>query len=226
MEAINSIDPGVLNSLNAAQSQLTRGTGDELRDNFMTMLVTQLQNQDPLNPLENNELTSQLAQINTVSGIDSLNVTLQGINSQIEAGQTLQAADLIGKGVLVPGDRLLVGDDGSSTPFGMELEAFASQVKVQIIDGSGQVVSHLDLGPQQQGVTSFTWDGSLDSGEQAPGGSYRVLIDATSNDTKIASQPLNFAQVTGISTGTSEGLRLDLGGIAKPVGLEDIRQIF
>src|SRR5690554_6716743 len=108
-------------ALNAAAAA-SRSTTDELRDNFMTMLITQLKNQDPLNPLENNELTSQLAQINTVSGIEALNDTLNGINKQIEAGQSLQAAALIGRGVLVPGHRLLVGEEGATTPFGIDVK--------------------------------------------------------------------------------------------------------
>ena len=92
-----NIDTSVINNINSNTSTagLSTRQSAELRESFMTLLITQLQNQDPLNPMENSEMTSQLAQINTVSGIEELNATLNGITQQMDAAQTLQAAGLI-----------------------------------------------------------------------------------------------------------------------------------
>jgi Flagellar hook capping protein len=225
----NTIDSAVQQRLNAGAATTSasrpKSTSEELQENFMTMLVTQLRNQDPLNPVENAELTSHLAQINTVSGIDKLNNTLQGITQQIEAGQTLQAAALIGKGVLVPGDRVLVGNDGTATPFGIELEQPASNVVVRIVDGAGQIIATRELGSVKSGVSTFYWDGEIDGGGTAPAGAYRVLVEAAGEEGPLFAQALNYALVAGISTGDADGPRLDLGGITDQVRLSDIRQI-
>lgn len=221
----------VLSTVNAGAAAGTRSReSDELRDNFMTLLVTQLQNQDPLNPMENSEMTSQLAQINTVNGIEDLNRTLGGIASQIDAGQALQASGLIGQGVLVPGDRVLLelGDEGQSftTPFGIELAEPADNVGVTILGGDGQVINRYDIGPVDAGVASFTWDGRTSEGESAVPGAYRVRIDATRGEEGVAADTLNYAVVGGITPPDgSGGVRLDLGAIYGQVDLSQVKQI-
>ena len=221
------------NSVNAAVSSALKGNSasqkqaaDELRNSFMTLLVTQLQNQDPLKPLENAELTSQLAQINTVSGINDLNNTLEGITSQIEAGQSLQAAELIGKGVLVPGDRMLVGEGGVSTPFGVDLAQGATEMQAKIVGIDGQVLSTLNLGAAQAGVRSFQWDGKLDSGETAAEGAYRVVVEAKNAEgDSLSVRLLNYAMVNGVGRTPQGDISLDLGGVTDPVNLDEIRKI-
>jgi flagellar basal-body rod modification protein FlgD len=229
----NSIDSGVLNNMNlGAAAKQTQGTSQELSDSFMTLLVTQLKNQDPLKPMENAEMTSQLAQINTVNGIQELNTTLEGITGQIDAGQTLQAAALIGQGVLVPGDRVLVGKGSdevegvATTPFGVELKSPAEQVKITITNGAGEVMrTYENVGPLDAGVQSFTWDGTLSDGKTtAPAGEYKVSIEATLDDEPVAVTSLHYAQVNGVVK-TDSGPRLDLGALSDQVRLEDVRQI-
>ncbi|QEA39687.1 flagellar hook assembly protein FlgD [Pistricoccus aurantiacus] len=229
----SAIDSSVLSGINAGlpsqqASRANQGVGD-LGDSFMTLLVTQLQNQDPLNPMQNAEMTSQLAQINTVSGIEDLNATLEGINSQIDAGQALQAASLVGQGVLVPGDRLLAsvteGGDAVTTPFGVELDQPADSLRVTISDGAGQVVSQYQTDPVKAGVSSFQWDGQLASGKTAGQGAYRVKIEALVDDKIVPSQTLNYAQVGGVIPQEQGGALLDLGAVYGQVGLSAIKQI-
>ncbi|MFA5677486.1 MAG: flagellar hook assembly protein FlgD [Pseudomonas sp.] len=222
----NTIDPAVLGNINAGPAKAGSSGSDDLRTNFMTLLIAQLKNQDPLNPLENAELTSQLAQINTLSGIEALNDTLSGIAGQLGANQDLQAAGLIGKGVMVPGDRIYMGGDGSATPFGVELAGYAHKLQAQVVDGSGQVVRSFDLGATGAGVHAFLWDGSVDGGGVAAPGAYRVLIDAVDAEgNALASTTLNYALINAVTPGGTEGPLLDLGGVAAPVTLADIRQI-
>ncbi|HSH48493.1 MAG TPA: flagellar hook assembly protein FlgD [Halomonas sp.] len=227
-----TIESSVTGAVNAGgpSSAQAGSQSDELRDNFMTMLVAQLQNQDPLDPMDNNEMTSQLAQINAVSGIEDLNATLKGIGTQIDAGQALEAAGLIGQGVMVPGDRVLVGSDDegrvSTTPFGIELDAPADNVTVTISDAGGQVVRRYDIGPVEAGVSSFQWPGDTSGGENAPDGAYRVSVEAVQGDRTLSAETLNYAMVNAITPADQDGgFLLDLGGVQGQVGLADIRQI-
>ncbi|MBB3182878.1 flagellar basal-body rod modification protein FlgD [Halomonas fontilapidosi] len=230
-----TIDNSVLTGINGVGAtrgaSSTRANGSQaLNDNFMTMMVAQLKNQDPLKPMNNSEMVSQLAQINTLNGIEDLNGTLQGIGSQIDAGRALEAAGLIGQGVLVPGDRVLVGRDTegnvNATPFGMELSEPAENVKVTITDGAGQVVRRYDIGSVDAGVSSFQWDGETDQGNFAPDGAYRIGLEATQGGEELSIDALNYAMVNAVTpTDESGGFALDLGAVQGQVGLSAIKQI-
>lgn len=221
----SQIDSNVISKVNQQEKVQVKGSAsEELSSNFMTLLITQLQNQDPLNPLENAELTSQLAQINTVSGIENLNKTMTSITDQINASQQMQATVLINRGVLVPGDRVLVGENGASTPFGIELDYPADQVMVTMLDGSGAVIREFDLGSVKAGTESFNWDGKLADGSFAPEGAYRIRVEATNGGQHIPVNSLHYGLVQGVST-TDDGIMLDLGGAYGRVPLTDIRQV-
>ncbi|HBS5868842.1 TPA: flagellar hook assembly protein FlgD [Klebsiella aerogenes] len=201
-------------------------TSQDLHNSFLTLLVAQLKNQDPTNPMQNNELTSQLAQINTVQGIEKLNTTLGAISGQINSNQSLQASALIGHGVMVPGNNILVGSkEGqvSTTPFGVELERAADQVKATITNANGQVVRTIEIGGLTAGVHAFTWDGSLDDGTAAPDGAYKVAINAKGNGEQLVARSLHFGMVNGVIN-DSNGAKLDLG-LAGNASLEEVRQI-
>ncbi|GAB2798512.1 flagellar hook assembly protein FlgD [Halomonas shantousis] len=222
-----------INGTASSGSSRTTGanTADELNDRFMTLLITQLKNQDPLNPMENAELTSQMAQINTVSGIQELNTTLEGITGQIEAGQSLQATALIGQGVLVPGNEIRMGSDADgnvvTTPIGIELGKDVDNIDFTITDASGQVVAHTSSKAVEAGVQSFYWDGMLEGGATpAPDGVYYVSrVEATVGDEPVSSYTLlNYGLVSGVMKGDGEPL-LDLGPNMDDVKLADVRQI-
>ncbi|MBL5860546.1 flagellar hook assembly protein FlgD [Serratia fonticola] len=209
-----------------AKSGANGNTSQDLSNNFLTLLVAQLKNQDPTNPMQNNELTTQLAQINTVSGIEKLNTTLGSISGQISGNQSIQASSLIGHGVMVPGKEILVGNDAgkvSTTPFGIELERTADAVTATISDATGKVVRTIELGGLTAGVHSFSWDGSLEDGTNAPDGSYTVAINAKNGGEQLVAQPLRFAMVNGVTRGT-DGAKLDLG-VAGTSTLDDVRLI-
>lgn len=201
-------------------------TSQDLHNSFLTLLVAQLKNQDPTNPMQNNELTSQLAQINTVQGIEKLNTTLGAISGQINSNQSLQASALIGHGVMVPGNNILVGSkEGqvSTTPFGVELERAADQVTATITNATYQVVRTIEIGGLTAGVHAFTWDGSLDDGTAAPDGAYKVAINAKGNGEQLVARSLHFGMVNGVIN-DSNGAKLDLG-LAGNASLEEVRQI-
>jgi len=203
----------------------------DTQDRFLTLLVTQLRNQDPLNPMENAEVTSQIAQLSTVNGIEQLNKTLQVMSGQMDFSQAMQAAALIGKGVLVPGEKIRLGHSGEgdstepvATPFGFELYAAAGAVKIEILDEAGQPVRTLDLGKQDAGVHALQWDGMGDDGAPMPAGAYRVRVTALDAEgNKLASDALTYGKVGSVAYAAT-GLQLDLGLVGSCT-LYDIRQV-
>ena len=224
--AVNVNDP-TNTGVSAASGSLTTSSAADLQSSFLTLLVAQLKNQDPTNPMDNSQLTSQLAQISTVSGIEKLDTTLGAISGQIDSSQSLQASSLIGHGVMIPGSAVLAGknSDGtaSTTPFGVELTQAADNATATIVDSTGKVVRTLELGNLSAGVHAFTWDGAATDGTAVPDGAYRVVINATSGGAQLAAQPLQFALVQGVTKGSSGNL-LDLGTYGT-TPLNDVRQI-
>jgi len=131
-------------------------SAEEQSDRFLKLLVTQMQNQDPLNPMDNAQITTQMAQISTVSGIDKLAGVVGGMNGLLLQMQSLEAANLVGKDVLVAGSKLTLANDGS-TSAGFELDGAAQSVVVTIKNASGKVVDTVDFGAMAAGRHSFDW---------------------------------------------------------------------
>jgi flagellar basal-body rod modification protein FlgD len=194
---------------------------DGVQDRFMTLLVTQMKNQDPLNPMDNAQVTSQLAQLSTVTGINKLNTTLEALQGSYQTSQSLQAVGMIGRGVLVPGSSIDLSD-GKSV-FGMELTEPADSVQVKIFDATGKLVRKIDLGAQETGALPLTWDGETDSGDKAANGQYGFEVIATRGGQSVAANSLSFGGVGSVSTGGGT-VKLNVPGIGT-FGLSDIRQV-
>ena len=218
-------NPGVTNSLLSAMNQSTSSAATssaaDAQNRFMTLLVTQMQNQDPMNPMDNAQMTSQLAQLSTVTGIDKLNTTVQSLMSTFQSNQSLQAASMIGHGVLTPGSSVTLSN--GTGLLGVDLSGPADSVKVNIRDGSGKVIHSIDLGAQEAGTLPLQWDGTTDSGTAAADGKYTFDVTATLAGNSTASTALSFGQVASVST-SSQGVKLNVPDIGS-VNLADIRQI-
>ena len=184
-----------------------------IQNSFLTLLVTQLQNQDPLNPMDNSQLTSQLAQISTVNGIQQMNTTMQNLATSYSAGQSLQSASMIGHQVLTSGNGLTM--NGSPVTAGIQLGGAASGVTVQVLSATGAVVRTLQLGAQPGGVVPFQWDGLTDSGAQAAAGSYTFAIKATSGAQAVDATPLVAGTVSSVTlSGGNVGVNVNgLGNV-------------
>jgi flagellar basal-body rod modification protein FlgD len=204
-----------------AQSE-RKASAARTKDEFLTMLVTQMRNQDPLNPMDNAAITQQMAQLSTVEGINELNDTLLSISSQVDFSQAMSAASLVGKHVLVPGEKIKLGD-GVTTPFGVDLMSPADQVTTVIKDGAGKVIRTVEHGPLEAGVHSYSWDGLDDKGAAVPNGAYFIETTATVADSPVAAQSLMYGQVGSVAY-TANGLRLDLG-LTGNVALTDLRKV-
>jgi flagellar basal-body rod modification protein FlgD len=220
MSSVQNVSSDLLTSMNGVKKD-SAATVDDAQNRFMTLLVAQMRNQDPLNPLDNAQVTSQLAQLSTVAGIDKLNVTLQSLQGSYHASQSMQAANMIGHGVLVPGDEMHLVD--GKAVLGVELEGEADSVKVAVLNASGETVHVLDLGAQQAGTLPAAWDGVLADGTQADEGSYKIEVLATRNGEKVEANPLSFGVVTSVST-SAQGVKLNVPGLGA-VGMSDVREI-
>lgn len=172
-------------------------------DRFLTMLVTQLKNQDPLNPMDNAQITSQMAQINTVTGLEKVNESVKSLSSQMLQMQALQGASLVGRTVAVEGKALTVADGKGS---GMiEIEGRATSVTVEILDINQKVVGTVNLGAKEAGRYSFDW--SSGSYSASSGLSFRMA--ASNAGVAVAGRTLMNDRVQSVSTG-SDGLNLTL----------------
>lgn len=204
----------------------TNGTSaSDLQATFLKLLVTQLQNQDPTSPVDSSQMTSQLAQINTVSGIAQLNTSLTSLSTQLAAGQQTQAALLIGTNVLAPGDSVAV-KSGAASPFGVSLANDVSNLTITVKNSSGVVVNTINAGKQSAGTVPFNWTPTDAAGNALPDGKYTVSAQYTGSDGKTyAPTVLAAAQVQSVikqADGTA-GLVLSNG---TTVGLTQVASIF
>ena len=197
------IAAATLSNINGSTAAKAKIDDPGSQDRFLKLLVTQLQNQDPLSPMDNAQLTSQIAQINTVTGIATLNASVQGLSSQFLQMQTLQGASLVGKNVIVPGNKIdIAGGVGQG---GFELATPADAVKVEVLSPAGQVLETLNIGAQSAGVHGFDWvSGSYDNASNL---TFRVT--ATSGSTKLDATALMRDKVNAVSTSGS-ALQLEL----------------
>jgi flagellar basal-body rod modification protein FlgD len=176
-------------------------------DRFLKLLVAQMQNQDPLNPMDNAQVTSQMAQINTVTGIDKLNASVQGLSSQFMQMQALQGATLVGRDVIVPGSQLDIVDGVGQG--GFELASPADAVKVEILSPSGQVVETMQLGSQSAGMHSFDWPAGTATNDSG----LRFRVSSTLGGTTTTATALMRDRVDAVSTsGTGFSLELARSG--------------
>jgi flagellar basal-body rod modification protein FlgD len=202
MTTTTSID-GAASGLNAAISASGSSEAGGA-DRFLKLLVTQLQNQDPLNPMDNAELTSQMAQINTVTGIENLNKSVQSLHATFMQTQALQGASLVGRDVTVDGNQLTA--NGKVMEAGFSLAGPADSVQIDILNGSGQVVDTMQLGAQDSGRQGFEWDASKFS--DTTGYTFRVSAKLGSAD--VSSQPLMLDRVSSVGLDGASGLILTL----------------
>lgn len=207
-----------------ATSELARDN-DNSEDKFLTLLVAQMRNQDPLNPLDNAQVTSQLAQINTVRGIEKLNASMGTLVDRIGAQGALDAAALIGRQVLAEGDTLTIGegDEASSLAAAFELAAPAANVSMQVYDEAGALIADMSLGALDAGVHPFEWDGRDADGEALGPGTYYFHVSAMNEGAQVTAVTLAPSTVVGV-TRSGNGFDLELASGAV-VGRDSVRGV-
>ncbi|MGZ3159050.1 MAG: flagellar hook assembly protein FlgD [Burkholderiaceae bacterium] len=215
------VSNSLLTTMNGSTTSTATSSTDDAQNRFMTLLVTQMKNQDPLNPMDNAQITSQLAQLSTVTGIDKLNTTVQSLMTSFQSNQSIQAAGMIGHGVLTAGSTMELSNGVGV--MGVELTGPADSVKIAIKDGAGNVIRNISLDAQEAGVVPVQWDGTTDTGAAAADGQYTFSVQAVQGGQSTTANALAYGQVASVST-NSKGVSLNVPGIGA-VSLTDIRQI-
>src|SRR5450830_1177705 len=235
MTTINTANPGanvtdLMSTMNGKKAEVDSVQADT--DKFMTLLVTQLKNQDPLNPLDNAQVTSQLAQLSTVTGVNKLNTTLESLKSSYQSSEALQASNMIGRSVLVEGNYLNL-NKGQSV-MGVDLGTAADSVKLIITDPStGLDVDTIDLGSKPAGTLPMVWDGVPDpknlNADGSPvtmkDGKYIIRVEARAGGELLKdAKTLSLDSVASVTANAATGVKLNLPGKGI-VSIDDIKQI-
>lgn len=217
---INGID-----ALSAARLEKDKKADKSLgQDAFLELMITQLKNQDPTNPMQNGEFLSQMAQFGTVNGINQLQKSFASLATALQSSQALQASTMVGRQVEIESSKLKLAD-GGSTPFAFELAAPASAVQVTIQDEAGVTVRAFGLGQTAAGTHDLSWDGLDAQGNRLRAGTYTVKVDAAIDNEKQAATTLVRATVESVSlprNGQQPSLNLaDYGAL----GMDAVRRV-
>ncbi len=224
--AINSIETfqnlGLTTSADkAAQAETKQKLGQE---DFLKLLTTQLTHQDPNKPMENGDFLAQMAQFSTVQGIGDLNDSFNEFANSIGSGQSLQAASLVGRSVLIPSNDVVMSLNKNITGETV-LNESTSSLKVSFLDSNGQTVKTLNLGHQDAGNIAFEWDGLLDDGTYADPGQYQIRSEATIDGNNTILQNYVNADVKSVAIGGNDGIKLALAGLGE-VDFNEVKKIF
>ena len=177
----------------------TMGSSDLDKDDFLLLLVTQLQNQDPLNPSDSTEFTAQLAQFSALEQLTNVNDNLKYLQLYQASINNAQAVDFIGKTVIASGDTISVSD-GVSDDIIFDLSGDAENTTISIYDGSGQLVATLDGGALSDGEQSISWDGKNEDGDTVSDGVYTFEVSAVdSNGNSVIASTYSEVVITGVT---------------------------
>ncbi|HEB94550.1 MAG TPA: flagellar hook assembly protein FlgD [Gammaproteobacteria bacterium] len=214
-----------LSGLALGEQQTKKKAQDELgQSEFLELMIAQLNNQDPMKPMENGDFIAQMAQFSTVTGLTELQASFDGLAASLQSNQALQASSLVGRTVLVPSGVGTLPQGGTLSGV-VDLDSSSSDLTITIQDASGQVIRRLELGPQQTGDVYFNWDGITDSGAQAQAGRYFISAETRTEGGTEALETLVSSAVDSVILGQGgQGIRLNLAD-GNSVDLSSVRSI-
>lgn len=186
------------------------------QDEFLKLMITQLQNQDPMQPMDDGQFIGQMAQFSTVEEIGGMSKSLETLAETLTASTALQASTMVGRSVLVEGEYGSLSE-GQSMKGGVELSAPINNGFVQIFNASGQLVREMPLGPRGQGVALFEWDGAMSDGSTAEPGTYFIRAGFMNGETEEALPTYMTSRVASVT--------LNAGGSSAEVTTEDGQQV-
>jgi len=195
----------------------------DLQKNFLSLLIAQIKNQDPTDPIKNTELTSQLAQINTATGIERLNGTVGKFSNKINQSQNIQVSSLIGHHVMIPSSQI-VHTQNIDTKFGIELISDATKVNITIMDETGRIVHTKEIQNLKSGIHDFIWNGEGFNEKNMKTGKYSIDIVAKNKGKDVPVQVLREVLVNSIIMSSSIDPIIDLG-VMGTTTLSQVRKI-
>ena len=207
--AVSSVSPAPASSATANPlAQQSSKNAADTQDRFLKLLITQMKNQDPMNPMDNAQVTSQMAQIQTVTGVSTLDASIKSLSWQFGQMQALQSVSLVGRDVTVEGNRLAMDKGVGEGVY--ELASPADAVKLEVLSPGGSVIDTVQLGAQGSGRQKFEWQ----SDKNDPNAQYNFRIAATHGTAAVTSIPYSLDKVMAVNTsGTKLQLQLQNAGL-------------
>ena len=214
-----------LRTQTSLQPENTTGNEELGQQDFLTLMTTQMKNQDPFAPMENGEFLAQMAQFSTVNGLDTINKTLESMSTQLGSSRVLDAASMIGRQVLVPGTIARADASGSINGV-VDLASSVSSASIRYSDAeSGALLHQVDLGAQPSGRLEFSWN-DMPSDITAANRAVRVSVMVGENGQSVGVAPMVYARVTGVevpSDGTEFNLNIEDYGLRNSLEISALR---
>jgi flagellar basal-body rod modification protein FlgD len=182
------------------------------KDAFLQLLVTQMKNQNPLDPQDNTQFVAQLAQFSSLESMQNLTASVDSISTSYQSSQALQASSLVGRSVIVDAGATYV-DPTKGMTGSVVIPDTTTATTIKISNSDGTLVDTVDLGPQKAGTTAFTWDGKDSSGTTLAAGNYSFVANGTIQGTGTGLVTYLPATVSSVTTAASGGtMTLNLAG--------------
>ena len=224
MSAINATDASdVLSQYQLKQQSGAEGNSELGRNEFMELMLAQLKNQNPLEPQDNGEFISQLAQFSSLEEMQKLSGNVDDVVGQFRSTQALQASAMVGKSVLAPSSIGLLGAEGVVEGT-IEVPASTGGLRLSVQNQQGELVRQIDLGNSPAGVQSFSWDGKDGNGNPLPPGPYQLVAEASYPQGQQQLSTMVSANVDSVSLGQGGSVTLNLAGMGS-IALSDVKQI-
>ena len=192
---------------------------------FLTLMLAQLQNQDPTSPVDSNEFLSQLASLSEVQGINQLNTSFASLSNSLVGSQALQASSLLGHQALVASSTASLATAGGTVSGAVSVPQTSSSVVLNITNSAGVLVDSINLGAQSAGLANFTWNGQTSGGSAAPAGTYSLSAQVNGVSGSSAVTTLVSGTVDSVTMGSgTTGLTLNIAGLGS-VPFSSVQQI-
>ncbi len=208
------------------QADKNKDSNTLAQEQFLELLVAQIENQSPLKPQDNGDFLGQMAQFSTVSGLQQMQRSIDQLNANLMSSQALQASSLVGRLVMVPGNKGFLPEGEGDRFFGaIDVPASATGITVEVKSGTGELVRTLSLGTQNEGMARFSWDGTDEQGNPLPAGEYQVTASGYVGGELQALDTNIVAPVDSVTLGRNGGkMMLNVAGFgAMPI--DSVREI-
>ncbi len=224
MSAINTASASdVLSQYQNKPDDRAQGGNELGKDAFMELMIAQLKNQNPLEPQDNGDFISQLAQFSSLEEMQNLSGNVDDVVGQFRSSQALQASAMVGKTVLAPSSIGILGGDGEISGT-IEVPASTGGLRLSVMNESGELVRQIDMGASQAGIKSFRWDGQDGNGNPLPPGPYQIVAQGSYPSGPEQLGTMVSANVDSVSLGKGGSITLNLAGMGS-IALSDVKQI-
>jgi flagellar basal-body rod modification protein FlgD len=193
---------GSSTSSNSSSSALSSALNITPAD-FLTLITTQLKDQNPLQPTDPTQFLSQLEQMSQVSSMQSMQTSLSGLQTSLQSTQMANGASMLGQTVLAPSTTAMLDSSGGTVTGAVSAASGAKSVTVRVTNSSGALVNTFQVAPATSGLTNFTWNGTTSSGAAAPAGQYTIAATSSDGLTSTKLTPLIAAKVTSVTVDSS-----------------------